>query len=84
MSSQDVHRLGQKETRIALARLVEALQSARFYGDVRLKMKGGDLAHVILEQAVVPRDILEERLVCVVLKRESREKVSSAQKESSS
>lgn len=65
---KDPHKLNAKEARIAVAKLLEATQNANYHGDIRLKMRDGELFHIDLSQSALPRDILEERFVCVLLR----------------
>jgi hypothetical protein len=68
MTKPDPHKLSPKQSRLAVARLMEAVQNAKFHGDVTLKFRGGDLVHVETGQSALPRDILEERFLCVLLR----------------
>jgi hypothetical protein len=68
MPKNDPHKLSPKQSRLAVARLMEAVQNAKYHGDVTLKFRGGDLVHVESAQSALPRDILEERFLCVLLR----------------
>jgi hypothetical protein len=50
---------------------MEAIQKARYHGDIRIKLKEGELIHIECSQSCLPRDILEDRFVCVLLRRVS-------------
>lgn len=69
MTFRDEHRLSQKESRVCVAKLIEAVQNVGFHGDVILKFRRGELVHTDLLQSALPQDILSERFLCVLLKR---------------
>jgi len=60
-------KLSSAESRLAFAKLMEAVQNASYHGEVTLVIKRGELASVRLSQTGLPRDILEETFGCVVL-----------------
>jgi len=64
---RDQHRLNPRESRTCVAKLMEGLQNAKFHGDITLKFRGGELVHVESLQSALPRDILQEKFLCVLL-----------------
>lgn len=64
----DPHKLNPKESRMCVARLMEAIQNARYHGEVSLRFRSGDLVHVDCTQSALPRDILQEKFLCVLLR----------------
>jgi len=69
MPLRDPQRLTPSETRACVVKLNDILQGSGYFGDVRLKYRGGQLVHVDLEQSALPRDILEDRFICALVRR---------------
>ena len=77
MPQRDPQRLTRAETRACIVKLNDILQGSRYFGDVKLKYREGQLVHVEMGQSALPRDILEDRLICALVRRGERGKDSS-------
>lgn len=75
MSYRDECRLSTKESRVCVAKLIEAVQNVHYHGEVLLKFRAGELVHVDLMQSALPQDILQERFLGVILKRSASDAV---------
>ena len=72
----DPHRLTQVQTRTAVLKLLMTSQESRYHGDVTLKFRAGALVHVDFTQSALPRDILEDRFVCALVRGKNVQDVS--------
>lgn len=64
----DPNRISRTESRLCVAKVVDAVQNAGYHGDVTLRFRNGELFNVICNQTALPRDILDERFLCVLLR----------------
>jgi hypothetical protein len=68
----DENRLSKKDTRTCVVKLVSTLQESGYHGDVRLKLRAGELVHVELQQSALPRDILQDRFLCALVDHDAK------------
>ena len=66
--NNDPHKLSVSETRRCVGMLLEALQNASYHGNVTLKFRDGELFNVETSQSIIPRSILEETSLCVLIR----------------
>lgn len=65
---KDANKLSTRDTRLCVAKLVQAMQEVNFHGDVKIRFRMGELFHIEMTQSALPRDILNDRFLCVLLR----------------
>ena len=69
----DPNKLSPKESRICMGKLADALHRVSYVGDVKIRFRAGAPYQVELTQSLLPKDILDERVLCVMLRSDNDE-----------
>lgn len=64
----DPHKLSPRESHLCVTKLLEGVQNAKYHGDIKLRFRDGELFHIECTQSALPKAILEEKFLCVLLR----------------